>query len=177
MLWYSVRVASYLVASIWVTLARDGQSLCWRIKTYPSTIRKRTNPTPFSPRDSQGSGQSAEQGDYKRSINNDTLATKTLTTIILEKHWTSLERMINDQDRRHSPTGPRARATIVGVVAIPIILRLRRHLLVIFPLDALEACRPSDGCRDLLSFDGVARCKSSVRDTSSATDTCGPLDG
>jgi hypothetical protein len=72
---------------------------------------------------------------------------------------------------------PRARATIVGVVAIPIILRLRRHLLVIFTLDALEACRPSDGCRDLLSFDGVARCKSSGRDTSSATDTCGPLDG
>jgi hypothetical protein len=35
-------------------------------------IRKRTDPTPFSPRDSQGSCQSAEQGDYKRSIYNDT---------------------------------------------------------------------------------------------------------
>jgi hypothetical protein len=31
-------------------------------------IRKPTDPTPFSPRDSQGSYQSAEQGDYKRSI-------------------------------------------------------------------------------------------------------------
>jgi hypothetical protein len=72
---------------------------------------------------------------------------------------------------------PRARATIVGVVAIPIILRLWRHLLVVFALDALDACRPSDGCRDLLSYDGVARCKSSGRDTSSATDACGPLDG
>jgi hypothetical protein len=72
---------------------------------------------------------------------------------------------------------PRARATIVGVVATPIILRLWRHLLVVFALDALDACRPSNGCRDLLSFDGVARCKSSGRDTPSATDACGPLDG
>jgi hypothetical protein len=31
-------------------------------KTYPSTIRKRTDPTPFSPWDPQGSCQSAEQG-------------------------------------------------------------------------------------------------------------------
>jgi hypothetical protein len=72
---------------------------------------------------------------------------------------------------------PRARATIVGVVATPIILRLWRHLLVFFALDALDVCRPSNGCRDLLSFDGVARCKSSGRDTPSATDACGPLDG
>jgi hypothetical protein len=49
----------------------DGQ------KTYPSTIRKRTDPTPFSPRDSQGSCQSAEQGDYKRSIYLHTLTTQT----------------------------------------------------------------------------------------------------
>jgi hypothetical protein len=34
---------------------------------------------------------------------------------------------------------PRARATIVGVVVTPIILRLRRHLLVVFPLHALDA--------------------------------------
>jgi hypothetical protein len=47
-------------------------------------IRKRPDPTPFSPRDSQGSCQFAEQGDYKRPIYNDTLATKTLTTIKLE---------------------------------------------------------------------------------------------
>jgi hypothetical protein len=72
---------------------------------------------------------------------------------------------------------PRARATIVGVVATPIIVRLWRRLLVVFALDALDACRPSNRCRDLLSFDRVARCKSSGRDTPSATDACGPLDG
>jgi hypothetical protein len=72
---------------------------------------------------------------------------------------------------------PRARATIVGVVATPIILRLGRRLLVVFALHALDACRPSNGRRDLLSFDGVARCKSSGRDTPSATDVGGPLDG
>jgi hypothetical protein len=72
---------------------------------------------------------------------------------------------------------PRARATIVGVVATPIILRLWRRLLVVFALDALDACRPSNGRRDLLSFDGVARCKSSGRDTPSTTDACCPLDG
>jgi hypothetical protein len=72
---------------------------------------------------------------------------------------------------------PRARATIVGVVATPIILRLGRRLLVAFALHALDACRPSNGRRDLLSFDGVARCKSSGRDTPSATDAGGSLDG
>jgi hypothetical protein len=71
---------------------------------------------------------------------------------------------------------PRARATIVGVVANPIILRLGRHLLVVFPLHALDARRPSNGRRDLFSFDGVARCNSSGRDTPSATDAGGPLD-
>jgi hypothetical protein len=71
---------------------------------------------------------------------------------------------------------PRARATIVGVVATPIILRLRRHLLVIFPLHALDARRPFNGRRDLLSFDGVVRCDSSGRDTPSATDEGGSLD-
>jgi hypothetical protein len=38
-------------------------------------------------------------------------------------------------------------------------------------------CRPSNGRRDLLSFDEAARCKSSGRDTPSATDAGGPLDG
>jgi hypothetical protein len=71
---------------------------------------------------------------------------------------------------------PRARATIVGVVATPIMLRLRRHLLVVFPLHALDSRQPSNGRRDLLSFDGVARCNSSGRDTPSATDAGGPLD-
>jgi hypothetical protein len=43
-------------------------------------------PTPFSPRDSQGSCQSAEQGDYKRLIYLYSLATQTLTTIKLENN-------------------------------------------------------------------------------------------
>jgi hypothetical protein len=71
---------------------------------------------------------------------------------------------------------PRARATIVGVVATPIILRIGRHLLVVFALHALDACRPSNGHRDLLPFDDIARCDSSGRDTPSATDAGGPLD-
>jgi hypothetical protein len=40
----------------------------------------------------------------------------------------------------------------------------------------LDAHRPSNGHRDLLSFDGVARCDSSGRDAPSATDAGGPLD-
>jgi hypothetical protein len=71
---------------------------------------------------------------------------------------------------------PQAWATIVGVVAIPIVLRLRRHLLVVLPLHSLDARRPSNGSRNLLLFDGVARCDSSGRDTPSATDAGGPLD-
>jgi hypothetical protein len=43
-------------------------------------------PTPFSPQDSHGSCQSAEQGDYKRSIYLYTLATQTLTMIKLENN-------------------------------------------------------------------------------------------
>jgi hypothetical protein len=72
--------------------------------------------------------------------------------------------------------GPRARSTIVGVVATPIVLRLERHLLVVLPIHALYVCRPSNGRRDLLSFDGVARCNSFGRDTPSAMDAGGPLD-
>jgi hypothetical protein len=71
---------------------------------------------------------------------------------------------------------PRARAAIVGVVATPIVLRLGRHLLVVFPLHATDACRPSNGRRDVLLLDRVARCDSSSRDTPSATDAGGPLD-
>jgi hypothetical protein len=70
----------------------------------------------------------------------------------------------------------RARATIIGIVASPIVFRLGRHLLVIHPLHASDACRPSNGSRDVLLFDGVARCDSSGRDTPSATDAGGPLD-
>jgi hypothetical protein len=40
----------------------------------------------------------------------------------------------------------------------------------------LDARRPSNVRRDLLSFDKVARCDSSGRDTPSATDAGGPLD-
>jgi hypothetical protein len=66
-------------------MVRGRQSIdCWRIKDVSLYDPQATDPTPFSPRDSEGSCQSAEQGDYKRSINNDTVATKTLTTIILE---------------------------------------------------------------------------------------------
>jgi hypothetical protein len=65
---------------------------------------------------------------------------------------------------------------IVGVVAIPIVLRLRRHLLVVLPLLASDARRLSNRSRDLLLLDGVARCDSSVRDTPSATDAGGRLD-
>jgi hypothetical protein len=71
---------------------------------------------------------------------------------------------------------PRDRATIVGVVAIPIVLRLGLHLLVILPLHATDARQPSNGSRDVLLFDGVARCDSSGRDMPSATDAGGPLD-
>jgi hypothetical protein len=61
---------------------------------------------------------------------------------------------------------PRARATIIGVVATPIVL----------PLHASDARRPSNGSRDILLLDGVARCNSSGRDTPSATDAL-DLDG
>jgi hypothetical protein len=71
---------------------------------------------------------------------------------------------------------PRARATIVIVVAIPIVLRLGRHLLVILPLHASDVHRPSNGSRDVLLLDGVARCDSSGRDTPSAMDAGSPLD-
>jgi hypothetical protein len=71
---------------------------------------------------------------------------------------------------------PRARATIVIVVAIPIVLRLGRHLLVILPLHASDVRRPSNGSRDVLLLDGVARCDSSGRDTPSAMDAGSPLD-
>jgi hypothetical protein len=40
----------------------------------------------------------------------------------------------------------------------------------------LDVRQPSNGCRDLLSFDGVVRCDSSGWDTPSTTDAGGPLD-
>jgi hypothetical protein len=71
---------------------------------------------------------------------------------------------------------PRAQATIIGIVAPPIFLRIGRHLLVILSLHALDARQPSNGSRDLLLLDGVARCDSFGRDTPSAMDAGGPLD-
>jgi hypothetical protein len=65
---------------------------------------------------------------------------------------------------------------IVREVAIPVVFRLRQHLLVVFPFHASDARRPSNESRDILLFDGVARCDSSGRDTPSATDAGGPLD-
>jgi hypothetical protein len=41
---------------------------CWRIKDVWTYDPQAYGPTPFSPRDSLGSCQSAEQGDYKRLI-------------------------------------------------------------------------------------------------------------
>jgi hypothetical protein len=65
---------------------------------------------------------------------------------------------------------------IIGIVASSIVLRLGRHLLVILPLHASDARRPSNGSRDLLFLNGVARCDSSGWDTPSTTDVGGPLD-
>jgi hypothetical protein len=71
---------------------------------------------------------------------------------------------------------PRAWATIIEVVATPIVLRLGRHLHVVLPLHTLDARRPSNGRRDFLFFDGVARCDSSGWDTPSTMDAGDPLD-
>jgi hypothetical protein len=65
---------------------------------------------------------------------------------------------------------------IIGIVTPPIVFRIGRHLLVILPLHASDVCRPSNGSRDLLLFDGVVRCNRSGRDTPSATNAGGPLD-
>jgi hypothetical protein len=54
--------------------------------------------------------------------------------------------------------------------------RSNRYLLVVLPLHASDARRPSNRSRDLLLLDGVARCNSSGRDTPSPTDAGGPLD-
>jgi hypothetical protein len=40
----------------------------------------------------------------------------------------------------------------------------------------LDVRRPSNRCRDLIFFDGVARCDSSRQDTPSATDAGSSLD-
>jgi hypothetical protein len=52
------------------TVEADGykESQCWQIKDVSTYNPQAYGPTPFSPRDSQGPCQSAEQGDYKRLI-------------------------------------------------------------------------------------------------------------
>jgi hypothetical protein len=69
-------------------------SPCWRIKDVSTYNPQAYGPTPFSPRDSQGSCQSAEQEDYKRLIYLYSLTTQTLTMIRLENNYTTLERTI-----------------------------------------------------------------------------------
>jgi hypothetical protein len=59
---------------------------CWRIKDVSLYDLQVYGPHTFSARDSQGSCQSAEQGDYKRSIYLHTLTTQTLTMIKLENN-------------------------------------------------------------------------------------------
>jgi hypothetical protein len=65
---------------------------CWRIKDVSTYDPQAYGPTPFSPWNSQGSCQSAEQGDYKRLIYLYSLTTQTLTMIRLENDYTTLER-------------------------------------------------------------------------------------
>jgi hypothetical protein len=62
------------------------------------------------------------------------------------------------------------------IVTLPVVFRLGRHLLVILPLHALDALRPSNGSRDPILLDVVARCDCPDRDTPSTTDAGGPLD-
>jgi hypothetical protein len=59
---------------------------CWRIKDISLYDPQAYGPHTFSPRDSQGSCQSAEQADYKRLIYFYAQATKTLTIIKLENN-------------------------------------------------------------------------------------------
>jgi hypothetical protein len=59
---------------------------CWRIKDVSTYDQQAYGPTPFSPRNSQGSFQFMEQGDYKCLIYLYTLATQTLTKIKLENN-------------------------------------------------------------------------------------------
>jgi hypothetical protein len=67
---------------------------CWRIKDVSTYDPQAYGPTPFSPRDSQGSCLSVEQRDYKRSIYLYSLTTQTLTMIRLENYYTTLETTI-----------------------------------------------------------------------------------
>jgi hypothetical protein len=65
-----------------------------KLKDVSTYDPKAYGPTPFSPRDSLGSCQSAEQGDYKRLIYFYSLTTKTLSMIRLENDYNTLESTI-----------------------------------------------------------------------------------
>jgi hypothetical protein len=73
---------------------RANVDVCWRIKDVSTYDLQAYGPTPFSPRDSQGSCQSEEQGDYKRLIYLYSPTTQTLIMIRLENDYTTLERTI-----------------------------------------------------------------------------------
>jgi hypothetical protein len=62
---------------------------CWRIKDVSTYDPQAYGPTPFSPRDSQGSYQSAEQGGYKSLIHFYSLTTPTLSMVKLENDYTT----------------------------------------------------------------------------------------
>jgi hypothetical protein len=64
---------------------------------------------------------------------------------------------------------------VVGVVTPPVMFWLGRHLLVVFPLHASDALRPTDGSREPLLLDVVARCDWPGPDTPSTMDAGGPL--
>jgi hypothetical protein len=59
---------------------------CWRIKDVSTYDPQAYGPAPFSPQDSHGSCQSAEQGYYKRLIYLYSLTTLILTMIKLENN-------------------------------------------------------------------------------------------
>jgi hypothetical protein len=78
----------------WSPATTPEKGACWQIKDVSTYYPQAYGPTPFSPRDSQGSCQSAEQGDYKRLIYLYSPTTQTLTMIRLENDYTTLERTI-----------------------------------------------------------------------------------
>jgi hypothetical protein len=79
-------IGGYAASNMQNTAAMLTNANCWRIKDVSLYDPQAYGPTPFSPRDSQGSCQSEEQGDYKRLIYLYTLATQTLTMIKLENN-------------------------------------------------------------------------------------------
>jgi hypothetical protein len=80
-----------LACSVATTLEKEA---CWQIKDVSTNDQQAYKPTPFSPRDSQGFCQSAEQGDYKHLIYLYSLTTQTLTMIRLENDYATVERTI-----------------------------------------------------------------------------------